>query len=448
MPLSDAGRPETVSAFLSHKYDAPDVNLFFFDLISTVALIAFRVDLGKYRTSTTRLERMIRDADAFFGVWPLPGDPRADWDSADLASESQYFRLELDMAIRARKPGVVFFDRRYGRRLQTPPELHALPYDAQDVKFSTAAPGWRRLKARISQASADLAPRLDARIADPSLSGENIGLVLPQNDDAEVVRDVLHQRDLTVSELPLHLTASSLRLLRGCDFVVIDIGDLAAQVMATFLHGQFIPLLRVRRDIPDPPISQMEAVLFGDLEVGYRRDVVRWSTEQELRERLDERLTVIDRQPELIGDASAASRYFSSAAKRKEPVFLSYSSADAGIAGQVADELRRLFQEVFDYRARASIPAGEFWQDHVSGELSSTAVGVILFSESYANSGHCMDEPRHLYDRKIENEAKLLPVRLDDSPASSLLARLEYRRLGEWGGPAELISAWLKQLDP
>lgn len=65
MPFSDADRPETVSAFLSHKYGAPEVNLFFVELIATVAPIAFRVDLGKFRTSTTRLERMIRDADAF-----------------------------------------------------------------------------------------------------------------------------------------------------------------------------------------------------------------------------------------------------------------------------------------------------------------------------------------------------------------------------------------------
>ena len=126
-------------------------------------------------------------------------------------------------------------------------------------------------------------------------------------------------------------------------------------------------------------------------------------------------------------------------------MFLSYSGRDAGIAAQFADELRRLFQEVFDYRDRESIPAGEFWQDHVKGELSSAAIGVILFSQSYANSGHCIDEARHLYGRKIENEAKLLPVRLDESPAPPLLAGLEYRRLGEWKRPAELIAAWLEQ---
>jgi hypothetical protein len=206
-----------------------------------------------------------------------------------------------------------------------------------------------------------------------------------------------------------------------------------------------MPLLRVRRKGSEPSVEA--DVLFADLDVGYRRDVVQWETADELRARLEERLIVIDRQPELIGDTRAARRYFGSAAKRKEPVFLSYAGEDGAIAAEFADELRRLFQEVFDYRERESIPAGEFWQDHISGELSSAAIGVILFSESYANSGHCIDEARHLYGRKIENQARLLPVRLDDSQAPALLAGLEYRRLGEWGSPAELISAWLDRLD-
>jgi hypothetical protein len=447
MPFSDADNLETVDAFLSHSYAAPDANLFFFELISTVARIAFRVDAGKYRTSTTRLERMIRNADAFFGVWPLPGDPRADWDSDRLADESRYFRLELDMAIRARKPGVVFFDRRYGNRLQTPKELHALPYDAQDVRLSTAAPGWRRLKVKIETAWDDLRRRLDAQIADPTSTGENIGLVFPHADGADAVRDVLARRDVNLVDLPLELSPVCLRLLRECDFVVIDTGDAAAQAMVAFLHGQFIPLLRVQREDRAADASLMEDVLFGNLKVGYRRDVVRWSTEQELRERLVERLTVIYSQPNLIGDAVEARRYFGSAAKRKQLVFLSYSRQDAEIAAQFSGELRGAFQQVFDYRERESVPAGEFWQDHVSGELSSAAIGVILFSESYAKSGYCIDEARHLYGRKIQNEARLLPIRLDDSRAPELLAGLEYRRLHEWGSPAELISAWLEQLD-
>ncbi len=89
--------------FLSHRYSSPETNLYFYGTISSVMPVAFRVDRGITSTSTTRLERMIRDADGFVGVFPVPGDPLAVHDRASLLKISRYFRLELDMAIRSRK---------------------------------------------------------------------------------------------------------------------------------------------------------------------------------------------------------------------------------------------------------------------------------------------------------------------------------------------------------
>jgi hypothetical protein len=53
---SDRNRPgrRVVNAFLSHSYGAPAVNLFFHELTSTAVTITFRVDRGKFSTSTTR----------------------------------------------------------------------------------------------------------------------------------------------------------------------------------------------------------------------------------------------------------------------------------------------------------------------------------------------------------------------------------------------------------
>lgn len=83
-------------------------------------------------------------------------------------------------------------------------------------------------------------------------------------------------------------------------------------------------------------------------------------------------------------------------------MFLSYSGNDRDIAARFAAELRSRFQTVFDYREREGIPAGEFWQDHISEVLSGVAIGVLLLSDSYFHSGHCMDEARHLYRRAME----------------------------------------------
>ena len=91
----------------------------------------------------------------------------------------------------------------------------------------------------------------------------------------------------------------------------------------------------------DPTI---EDVLFRDLAVGYRKDVTRWANEAELREGLDERLHVIAQQAELIGDEAAAMTYFSSAAKRKEPVFLSYAGADADVGEEFGFDCAGVFK--------------------------------------------------------------------------------------------------------
>ena len=163
---SSSDRTQVISAFLSHSYGAPPVNLFFYELNSNIATITFRVDLGKFSTSTTRLERMIRDADAFVGVWPLPGEPAASWEQVDLMKQSRYFQLELDIAIRAHKPGIVFTDRRYGRLLQTPPEIERLTYDAQEIYLSANSPSWSLLRAKVRRYWRDLRPQLAGRPLD------------------------------------------------------------------------------------------------------------------------------------------------------------------------------------------------------------------------------------------------------------------------------------------
>jgi TIR domain len=179
--------------------------------------------------------------------------------------------------------------------------------------------------------------------------------------------------------------------------------------------------------------------------VGYRKDVTRWSTEPELRDGLLGRLSVIAQQATLIGDQAAAIAYFSSAAKRKEIVFLSYAREDAALAEQFGAALRQRFQEVFDYHDGSSLRIGEYWQDQITRKLSATAIGVILFSEHYRHSGYCMDEGRDLYDGFVTGWAKLLPVKLDETRVPSPLSRLQYARVSQ-RTPAEIVERFVRQL--
>jgi hypothetical protein len=98
-------RARPFRAFLSHRYRSPEINRYFFNLFADEATIQFTVDRGAYHTNVTRLERFMRDADAFVGIFPVPQD-KGQLSGSELRNESRYFRLELDLAERARKPAI------------------------------------------------------------------------------------------------------------------------------------------------------------------------------------------------------------------------------------------------------------------------------------------------------------------------------------------------------
>src|SRR5215211_8380099 len=98
----------TFKAFLSHRYKSPDANQRFFDALSAHGNLQFEVDVGVKATNVTRLEMFVRDADAFVGIYPFPSEADERPDAETALKESRYFRLELDLALRSRRPVIVF----------------------------------------------------------------------------------------------------------------------------------------------------------------------------------------------------------------------------------------------------------------------------------------------------------------------------------------------------
>jgi len=249
---------------------------------------------------------------------------------------------------------------------------------------------------------------------------------------------------------PTRLDLASLAGLRRCDWVIVDTSHPAGETLLAFLHGQFIPTLRVRRT-PDPggsapPPSAVDEVLFGALEVGYRNDIILWHTPDELLARLTERIKVLRLEPEWIGSASQATKYFNSAAKRKEKVFLSYAQEDADLGAEFSAELDRKFQDVFDYRKKGAIPTGTKWVDQLYQELSAAAVGVLLISASYKASSYCMDEARELFDAYQKGRLVLIPVKLDDAPLPPFLKSFQYARSRQ-RDPKEVVGDLITRLE-
>jgi hypothetical protein len=253
-----------------------------------------------------------------------------------------------------------------------------------------------------------------------------------------------------VLELPWqpHLDSDCLTRLSRCDWVVLDSSDPASNALLGFLHGWFIPTLRIRHGNSDGSgraPSQTEDVLYGALEVGYQKEVVLWRTEDDLLTGLEEKISALKAEPEWIGDEAGAVEYFTSAARRKEEVFLSYAGEDSAVGKDFAKELGRHFQKVFDYRTPGIMEPGRPWVDQVYSKLSAAGVGVLLLSSSYRKSPYCMDEARVLFTASQEKDITLLPVKLDDTPPPDFLTVVQYERLVD-RTPIEIISDLARRL--
>lgn len=446
MASSKRHRPFSFKAFLSHRYKSPEVNLYFFDLFSEIAEVQFEVDEGTFATNVTRLERMIRGSDAFIGIYPFPGSWEESQSVEELRKASRYFRLELDLAIRSRKPCIVFYDERYGSILRCPGNIPARAFDSREVTGAGGSPkaGVYRdafkkfsnvVQARMAyDVTRDVAPKNGICIGLPE-SGSGYG-----NEHRDLIKTILKEyghdnlRDLS---WPPVLGREAFVLLGDLDWALIDIGqEMAATGIPAYLHGQFVPMVRLEqaRDDCEGLSSPMARALFGGVEVGYAKDILRWKDTDSLREGLKARLSSLRAGVKRINTADEARSYFIGAALRKEAVFLSYSGRDQDPAMDLSAALKTKFQKVFDYRDPEAIQPGVRWIETIFNQLSASAVGIPLLSSEYFNSGNCMHELHQMVALQDSRKMKLIPVKLYKEPLElpPLLQSTQYLRLSDY----------------
>ncbi|AUG81199.1 hypothetical protein CFP65_6549 [Kitasatospora sp. MMS16-BH015] len=438
--MAEHPRTRRPNIFLSHRYRSPEINLYFWQLISRVQQVSFRVDEGLTFTSPTRLERMIREADAFVGIYPLPGDAQENWSLAALRHEARYFLLELGIAARCHRPAIVFCDHRYGPVLRAPADIWVIEYDQQEITEAEDSV----LSARVTQAFRTFVGRLESSITARSSSRSSfhkhsVGLLLPPDTRAEVgplLEDALRTAAWEPVNLPWppRFDLAFTTRMRELDWGVVAIDHPAAVGAASFMLGHGVPSLQLVREpraeaSEAAPAEAVDTTVLGELEDRHPRAVLQWSEPAALGQAFEETLHVIGRQPRLIHDAEQAARYFRAATLRKEQVFLSYAREDSEIAAVFSRVLRSSFQEVFDYRRTGSIRAGHNWMDELMGSLAKSAVGVLLLSPDYLSSNYCLLESRRLYQASVQGEARLFPVRLRPTALPEFLKDVQYHRL-------------------
>lgn len=455
------GEPQSFKVFLSHRYKSADTNLRFFSLFSDLGTeVQFKVDEGSKRISMTRLERMVRDADAFLGLYPYPEAPEVRPTAAALRAQSAYFRLELDLAVRSGKPAIVFYDQRY--RAVLPRVPYAVPYDPQELVGEGGWPTRQRMADVFTEFSSTVEA---ARTYQPRAPRERlrreakVGLLLPTGQGpGAYTAEYLHALEECLEDLGLECVPLELPRVIGPEFLikvwqldwaVVDVGATGTDgAVLAYLHGQFLPMLRLRRALQGGGpgrASALERTLYGGFNVGYSEDIHDWHDLDSLDAAVRNAYAAIDREEAYIGSAEEAKRYFTRAEKRKEEVFLSYSGEDRARVAPIADALEQRFQKIHDYR-RDSIPVGSNWYDEIIRQVSTSPVGIPFLSASYLTKPYCLEEAERMASRHVEGKMTVLPVNLDDTTPPAVLDRIQYVRTAAFPDAASLVEHLIAQL--
>ena len=454
-------------AFLSHRYKSPIVNQYFFDVFSRNSQVQFEVDAGSAPTCVTRIERMIRDCDAFIGIYPLPDRSDGPIDQTWMLAASKYFRLECNIAIRSRIPTLIFHDRQYRDLFLLPDHVHSEQVDMNEVTSSGGIPNRRRHEHVFDAFQSEVKAYLEFHaVSNQRHSRKAIGILVPQGrksqrnynqQEVELIRECLSNNGYTHIEMltwPPVFDGTLLSVLDNLDFMVVDIGsDVMATGIVGFLQGRCIPCIRLLKDssmrggVFTRRIPQRN--IFGAVPVGYTKDIVRWTSIEQLQHELSLRLSFIDAKTRRINTFEEANQYFSEAVLRKDPVFLSYSGADAAIARLISAELKRRFQTVFDYQDGQSITPGEPWLKEIFDKLSGAKFALPLVSPNYLASDNCMHEAQEIVALQDAKELRMIPVKLSEDKIDppSWMRNRQYMQYYRYRNVAEVVDKLVEFFD-
>jgi len=205
-----------------------------------------------------------------------------------------------------------------------------------------------------------------------------------------------------------------------------------------------VPTMRLLR-VQDASLMETPSTLYAGVNVGYRKDILRWTNSETLRSEFVKRLNSLNSGTRRLSTPDEAASYFLEATRRKEAVFVSYAGEDEAESENLRDALRKRFQQVFDYRDGRSIPAGQHWITAIFDQLGRSAVGIPLLSSNSAASLNCQHELEQMVALADDGKMQVVPIKLrrgDDFKLPGIIQTTQYARSWEYRTASELVD-WI-----
>jgi hypothetical protein len=431
------------TTFLSHKYEAAAINKYFFNLLNHDSTIQFEVDEGKLSTNVTRLEKMIRDTDAFIGIYPIVQNNA---DSFNFRELSKYFRLELGMAIRAQKTGIIYADDRFGSLFKQNNKILKITYRHNDILSRADSPLNDTFKERFFDFTSDLNKRLnfDRKYSSSVYQRQNIAVIKSKRYNEAFLEGLhglaeMYGKDLVVFNSSPSINEKFIGQLSEIDFFILD--PLEFPVHEGFLHGVFMPMIRICY-CEDLDVVLPINPLIDSFEVGYPKNIVKWNLHNDFQQSLINQFATIFAPVKRFATQKESIDYFEKAERRKEVVFISYSGENRDEISQIITLLKKKFADVFDYRDKGnSIIPGKPWVKEVFESLSKSSIGIPIYTEHYFKSGYCEHEYVDMIALRDSGDLTILPIKLNQAPLDvpAELKSTQYLRRWEFDDDTELI---------
>ena len=346
----------------------------------------------------------MRQSACFVAVIPRRDEP------ASLGC-SPYQFYEIGLAVRSRKPAIVFVEQGISDRVGAG--------IAKRFSFNrkTLDDSKRLFKREIN----DIAGRAKPYRMDGLHSLGKIGVIVDKNENvgdetrmsiesqATSLGFTIEDKLVDISEAPAN------RILEATDdcaavIATLPLSDSNSWILP-LIHGRFIPCIRLAKK--NEPILQRElAGAEREWPVVGGSEISRWQEHAELQEIVVGHLQKIKNGVVEFGTLEEGEKYFRSAGREPMSVFVSNAAADNELAAAVAVELSKNNFEVFQYRVANSIRAGDLWPEALEKLIISSQFFVAILSEAYQKSDACRMEIE--FARKISGGGiKIIPFVVD-----------------------------------
>src|ERR1022692_4400115 len=438
-----AGQPiQRVPVYLSHSYrpDDRDVNDHFWRAFHDAGF-SFTVDPVSPSLYTTTLELMMARSVGFVAVVPFR-------QAEERYRCSPFILYEYGLAVQTHQPRLVLRDKQV-------PQRHFWASVTIDVEFDIAS---------LDRCADDLKAGLDRLydLASSRMTGRRyrrgrVGIALAagtgENGSGTQFRRAAVESALdldghatvdlsTLADDPWQLAQAA----DGCDFVVVDLDDRQASLIADFLLGRGTPLLKVARRGAGPILPER---LLGSepLRRAAAADelVTYWSNEAEFESRVRHQISraIMDRTE--LASFEDGHRYFRSLGREARPVFVSNAAPTNDLAADLAQALYLESIPFFHYRYQNPIGSGQRGGGEPERVHAASKVFVPLIDDSYWTSEYCQKEYETSVRLAQAGRITIVPALLDGHQAGPEVP-YQGADLRDWSRP-EQVQLVVSRLD-